>query len=425
MALCRNAKGPLSRMLTTRPGVSYGQRYSTAATATPIYQSADDKTAFRYAFGVLSRRFSSQTPPAAAVQMSLIKQLRERTSAPIKDVKASLVQCNWDIEAAQTDLRKRGKVLAMKKAGRVATEGLLALAQNEGKAAVIELNCETDFVARNEIFQYLALTLAKQALLVENASQLVSGVHPVGLESLEELKLNLEHPKISGDTTVQNAITEVAAMMGENVRLRRGFVMSAPSPGVLSTYLHTSPQPEHAMISKISYELEGLGYRRISFGLRHLMCMDVGLGRIVGLLSLEIEDGNSPLEDLQRVGSELAVHLVAAKPLFLTKEGVSSDALESEREILKSQAESTGKSQMAIEKMVEGRLRKYYEEVVLVEQKFVMNDTMNVKTLLSNLSKEVGSTVKIGNFFRMEVGEGIQREEALSADEPAAQAAGF
>jgi len=97
MALCRNAKGPLSRMLTTRPGVGFGQSYSTAATATPIYQSADDKTAFRYAFGVLSRRFCSQTPPAAAVQMSLIKQLRERTSAPIKDVKASLVQCNWDI----------------------------------------------------------------------------------------------------------------------------------------------------------------------------------------------------------------------------------------------------------------------------------------------------------------------------------------
>uniref|UniRef100_A0A6N2MTV0 Elongation factor Ts, mitochondrial n=1 Tax=Salix viminalis TaxID=40686 RepID=A0A6N2MTV0_SALVM len=391
MALCRNVKGPLSRMLAIRPGVCYGQSYSTAATATPFYQSADDKTAFRYAFGVLSRQFSSQTPPAAAVQMNLIRQLRERTSAPIKDVKDSLVQCNWDIEAAQTDLRKRGKASAMKKAGRIATEGLLALAQNEGKAAVIELNCETDFVARNEIFQYLALTLAKQALLVENGSQLVSGVHPVGLESLEELKFNLEHPKISGDTTVHNAITEVAAMMGENVRLRRGFVMSAPSSGVLSTYLHTSPQP--------------------------------GLGRIAGLLSLEIEDGNSPLDALQRVGSELAVHLVAAKPLFLTKESVSSDALENEREILKSQAESTGKSQMAIEKMVEGRLRKYYEEVVLVEQKFVMNDTVNVKTLISNLSKEVGSPVKIGNFFRMEVGEGIQREEASSGDEPVAQAA--
>ncbi|CAK7349183.1 unnamed protein product [Dovyalis caffra] len=377
-------------MLRTRPGARYGQSYSTAAAASPIYQSADNKTAFRYAFGVLSRRFSSQAP-AATVQMNLIKQLRERTSAPIKDVKASLVECNWDIEAAQKDLRKRGKVLAMKKSGRTAAEGLLALAQNEGRAAVIELNCETDFVARNEIFQYLALTLAKQALLVEIASQLVSGVHPIGLESLEELKLNLEHPKISGDTTVQNAITEVAAIMGENVRLRRAFLMSAPSPGVLSTYLHTSPQP--------------------------------GLGRIAGLLSLEIEDGNSQLDALQHVGSELAVHLVAAKPLFLQKEDVPSHALESEREILKSQAESTGKPQMAIEKMVEGRLRKYYEEVVLLEQKFAVNDTINVKTLLSNLSKEVGSSVKIGSFFRMEVGEGIQREEALSADDPVAQAA--
>lgn len=97
MALFRNVKGPLSRVLAIRPGVCYGQSYSTAATATPFYQSADDKTAFRYAFGVLSRQFSSQTPPAAAVQMNLIRQLRERTSAPIKDVKDSLVQCNWDI----------------------------------------------------------------------------------------------------------------------------------------------------------------------------------------------------------------------------------------------------------------------------------------------------------------------------------------
>ncbi|CAK7337155.1 unnamed protein product [Dovyalis caffra] len=197
----------------------------------------------------------------------------------------------------------------MKKSGRTATDqGLLALAQNEGMAAVVELNCKTDFVARNEIFLYLAL-------LVENASQLVSGVHPVGLESLEVLKLNLEHPKISGDTTVQNAITEVAAIMGENVRLRRDFLMSAPSPGVLSTYLDTIlNQPlanSHRMLNS--------------------------LGRIAGLLSLEIEDGNSQLDALQCVGSELAVHLMAAKPLFVTKEDISSDALESELEILKSQ----------------------------------------------------------------------------------------
>ncbi|XP_048139122.1 elongation factor Ts, mitochondrial isoform X2 [Rhodamnia argentea] len=339
---------------------------------------------------VVERGFSSGGNVGTTEQMNLIRQLRDRTSAPIKEVKSALVDCHWDIEAAQRELRKRGQVVASKKSLRTAAEGLLALAQNGGKAAVIELNCETDFVARNEIFQYLALALAKQALLVENPSNQVSGIFHMGPEHLEGLNLKLEHPKISGETTVQNAITEVAAIMGENVKFRRGYAMCASSHGVLSTYLHTSPQP--------------------------------GLGRIAGILCLEVEDENSQLDALRRVGSELAMHIVAAKPLFLTKELVTPDALESEREILKSQAETSGKSQMAIDKMVEGRLRKYMEEVVLMEQKFVVNDSINVKTLIGNLSKEVGSSVKIGNFFRMEVGEGIQRNEALSVPEPVAQA---
>lgn len=322
--------------------------------------------------------------------MNLIKQLRERTSSPIKDVKAALIDCNWDIEAAQKELRKRGKVLASKMSARTAAQGLLALAQNETRAAVIELNCETDFVARNDIFQYLASSLAKLALSVENPPLSAAGVSPVGPEYLEDLKMNFDHPKFSGETTVQNAITEVAAMMGENVRLRRGFLMSTPN-GIVSTYLHTCPRP--------------------------------GLGRIAGVLSLEAEDQLSLSDALQRVGSELAMHVVAAKPLFLTRELVSSEAMESEREILRSQAESTGKSQLAIEKMVEGRLKKYVEEVVLMEQKFVVNDSINVKTVLNNLSKEVGSSVKIGSFFRMEVGEGIQREGTSSSSEPVAQAA--
>ncbi|MED6195441.1 hypothetical protein PIB30_037869 [Stylosanthes scabra] len=327
---------------------------------------------------------------SASDQMNLIKQLRERTSAPIKDVKAALVDSDWNIEEAQKELRKKGKVLASKKSSRTAAEGLLALAQNDAKAALIELNCETDFVARNDIFQHLALSLAKKALLVENTSQLVSGAFQVGPESLEEMTLNLEHPKISGETTVHNAITEVAAMMGENIKLRRGYVMPAPSQGIISTYLHTSPQP--------------------------------GLGRIAGILSLEADEGKTQVDAIQRVGSELAMHVVAAKPLFLTKELVSSDALENEREVLRSQAEASGKPQMAIEKMVEGRLRKYFEEVVLMEQKFIVSDTMNVKTVLDNLSKEVGSPVRVVNFLRMEVGEGIARQET-DASEPVAQAA--
>ncbi|KAK6151528.1 hypothetical protein DH2020_014163 [Rehmannia glutinosa] len=264
------------------------------------------------------RTYSSEV--SASEQMNLIKQLRERTSAPIKEVKSALVACNWDIEAAQKDLRKRGVALASKKSSRTAAEGLLALAQNQKKAVVVELNCETDFVARNDIFQYLALSLAKTALLLEGSSQ-ASVAIPVGPESLGGLKMNFDHPKLSGERTVENAITEVAAMMGENVKLGGGFTISAPSHSVLSTYLHTSPQP--------------------------------GIGRIAGLLSLEVEDEVASLDAVQRVGSELAMHVVAAKPLFLTKEDVASDALANERDILRSQAESTGKTQMAIDKMVE------------------------------------------------------------------------
>ncbi|XP_022143336.1 elongation factor Ts, mitochondrial [Momordica charantia] len=400
MAFCRAAKRSLGFVISNRlvNNASRHEFSSCATNRTFVVEGVQYGSSVPFSHSVFSalnlklsllRRFSVETP-AGSDQMSLIRQLRERTSAPIKDVKAALIDCSWDIEAAQTELRKRGKVLALKKSSRTAAEGLLALAQNETKAVVVELNCETDFVARNEIFQYLALSLARQALL-SGSSDNVSGTFPVGLEQLEGMKLNLDHPKISGETTALNAITEVAGIMGENIKLRRGFSMSASSTGVISTYLHTSPRP--------------------------------GLGRIAGILSLEVEGGNSKSDALQRVGSELAMHIVAAKPLFLTKELVASDALESEREIIKSQAETSGKPQMAIEKMVEGRLRKYMEEVVLMEQKFIVNDSINIKTLLDNLSKEVGSPVKIGNFLRVEVGEGIQRLETSDASEPVAQAA--
>ncbi|EPS71162.1 hypothetical protein M569_03593, partial [Genlisea aurea] len=309
-------------------------------------------------------------------QMNLIKELREATSAPIKEVKSALVSSNWDIEAAQKDLRKRGVVLASKKSSRTAGEGLLALAQNQEKAVVVELNCETDFVARNEIFQYLALSLAKSALLLEGTKNDNALTHFMA-EHLEDLRLSFNHPKLTGEKTLQNAIAEVAAMMGENVKLGGGFAISAPSHGVLSTYLHASPQP--------------------------------GLGRIAGVVSLDVEDSSAPLDSVRTVGSQLAMHVVAAKPLFLAKEDVNSDALGNEEEILRSQAESTGKSETAIDKIVEGRLRKYFEEVVLLEQKFVVDDTVNVKTVLSNLSKTVESNVKISNFVRVQVGQGLKK----------------
>ncbi|XP_062191435.1 elongation factor Ts, mitochondrial [Phragmites australis] len=336
--------------------------------------------------GMFLRRFSSEVP--ASEQMSLIKQLRERTSAPIKDVKASLVSCNWDIEAAQKDLRKRGVVLAAKKSSRTAAEGLLAIAQDEKRAAVVELNCETDFVARNDVFQYLASSFAKMALSAQGSGELSL---PFGPEYLENMSINLDHPKLSGETTVQSAVTEVAAMVGENVKLRRGFMLSTTAHGVVSSYMHTCPHP--------------------------------GLGRIAGLVTLEAENSSALLGALKRVGPSIAMHIVAAKPLFLSKELVSAAAVENEREILQTQAESSGKSQMAMDKMVEGRLRKYFEEVVLMEQKYVLNDSTNIKTVLNDLSKEVGSKVTIGNFIRMEVGEGIERAEAADGSEAVARTA--
>ncbi|KAL9266736.1 Elongation factor Ts, mitochondrial-like protein [Drosera capensis] len=337
--------------------------------------------------GILFRSYSV----SGSDQISLIKQLRERTSAPMKDVKSALVDSNWDIEAAQKELRRRGKTLASKKSARAAAEGLLALEQDENKAVVVELNCETDFVARNDIFQHVASSLAKLALTVEGSSEHVSGTFSVEPEKFEDLQLKLDHPKLSGERTVQSAITELTVMMGENVKLRRCYALSKNSPGILSTYLHSSPQQ--------------------------------GLGRLAGILSLEVDDGHASLDALHNVGSELAMHIVAAKPLFISKELVSSEALDSEREILKSQAEASGKPQLAIEKMVEGRLRKYYEEVVFMEQKFFLNDAMTVKTLLENLSREIGCPVKIGSFLRMEVGEGIEKVVAAGESEPVAQAA--
>lgn len=375
----------------------FGHGYTTWACRVPcisdfreaLFASSNGCSYLSHERQMALRSFSVEV--SSSEQLNLIKQLRERTSAPIKDVKSALVSCNWDIEIAQKNLRKKGVVLASKKASRIATEGLLALAQNDTKATVIELNCETDFVARNEIFQYLALSLAKIALSVESSAEQVPTGFSLGSEYLEGLKINLDHPKLSGETTVQGAITEVAAMVGENVKLRRGYTISKSSNGVISSYLHTSPQP--------------------------------GLGRLAGILTLEVEDENAPEEALAQVGSQLAMHIVAAKPQFISKELVSSEALDSERDILKSQAEATGKSQMAIEKMVEGRMRKYMEEVVLLEQKFIVNDAITIKTLINDLSKEVGFPVKVGNFIRMEVGEGIQRAETSTMEDVVAQTA--
>lgn len=309
----------------------------------------------------------------------------------MKDVKAALVQCNWDIEAAFTELRKKGLAAVSKKASRVASEGLLALSEKGGAAAIVELNSETDFVARNEIFQHLASKVASAALSLSAASSsAASQATAIDLEALQATRIKLEHPKLKFETTVQEAIQETAAIMGENLLLRRGFFMSTTS-GVVSTYLHASHQP--------------------------------GLGRTAGLVTLDVKGGSIeiPSKSLGHVGGSLAMHIVAAQPLFLSKDLVTPEVWEREKDILLSQVANSNKPEAILKKTIEGRLRKYTEEVVLLEQKFVMNDKITVRMVLEDLSKEVGAPVDIGCFLRLDVGEGLRQEEQGSPTEVAAQ----
>lgn len=184
---------------------------------------------------------------------------------------------------------------------------------------------------------------------------------------------------MSGESTVKEAVTEVAAIMGENVRLRRGFFISSET-GIVSSYLHASADP--------------------------------GLARVVGLVTLEPEHGTLEGQDAEaQIGSALAMHVVAAKPLFLSRELVPETYLHRETDVFRSQALSSGKPSNVVDKMVQGRLRKYFEETVLLEQKFVVNDSMNVQAVLDDHHKHTGRRVHISNFLRLEVGEGMQQKD--------------
>lgn len=309
----------------------------------------------------------------------------------MKDVKAALVQCNWDLEAAFTELRKKGLAAVSKKASRVATEGLLALCEKPGIASIIELNSETDFVARNDIFQHLASCVANAALsLYDTNSGVSSDTSAIDIQALESVRIKLDHPKLNCEATVREAVQEAASIMGENLKLRRGFHISTSS-GVVSSYLHATPQP--------------------------------GLGKTAGLLSLNFKDGSGklPSEHLRTVGDYLAMHIVAARPLFLSKDTVTKEVWEREKNIILSLVAGSNKPEAIRNRMVEGRLKKYAEEVVLLNQKFLMDDKITVHEVLKDLSKNEGFPVEIGNYLRMDVGETAEREVSMAPVEVAAQ----
>lgn len=306
----------------------------------------------------------------ADINAALIKELREKSGAGMMDCKKALTETNGDMEAAVDWLRKKGLAAAAKKSSRVAAEGLVAVTTAGNKGAVIELNAETDFVARNDKFQELARNIAAAALKTATND----------VEALKNADL--------GGKTVQDGVVNAIAVIGENMNLRRVSFLSV-SQGVVAQYIHNSAAP--------------------------------GLGKIGVLVALE-SAGNA--DKLNELGRQIAMHIAAAKPEALNVEDVNPESLNRERSVLKDQAIASGKTAEIAEKMVEGRIRKYYEEVVLLEQLYVMDGKTKVREVVEAAAKEIGAPVKVTAFTRFLLGEGIEKEETDFAAEVAAVANG-
>ncbi len=299
----------------------------------------------------------------AEISAALVRELRERTGAGMMDCKKALVENGGEMDAAIDWLRKKGLAAAAKKSGRVAAEGLVGVASAPKRAAMVEVNAETDFVARNESFQGFVAEVAGLALSVgEDVEALKAATYPGTMHS------------------VQEELTRLIATIGENMSIRRARVLRVPS-GTVATYMHNAVKP--------------------------------GLGKIGVLVALEAESEIAALEGL---GRQIGMHVAAARPEALDVNAVEPSALARERAVLEEQARASGKPPAVIEKMVEGRIRKYYEEVVLLEQVYVVDGETRVKAVV----EKAGG--KLVGFARFQLGEGIQKEATDFAAEVAAQA---
>ncbi len=307
----------------------------------------------------------------AEITAALVKQLRETSGAGMMDCKKALTETGGDLEGAVDWLRKKGLAAAAKKAGRVAAEGLVGVAAEGTKGAVVEVNSETDFVARNEAFQGFVAKVAEVALQVGG-----------DLEAIKAAK----YP--GSGNSVADELTNMIAKIGENMSLRRAASVSV-SDGVVCSYVHNQTAP--------------------------------GLGKIGVLVGLESKGDKAKLEAL---GKQLAMHVAAAKPQAVNRDGVDASALERERDVLSEQARASGKPEEIIAKMVEGRLRKFYEEVVLLEQVFVIDGETKISKVLEGAAKEAGAPVAIAGFVSFQLGEGVEREEQDFAAEVAATLGG-
>jgi len=304
-----------------------------------------------------------------SISASQVKQLREMSGAGMMDCKAALGETGGDMEAAIDWLRKKGIAKADKKAGRTAAEGLIGIHGSDGKAAMVEVNSETDFVARNDEFQKLVANIARAAL-DNNAS----------IEALG----NSAYP--GGEKNVADTLKDAIGTIGENMTLRRVASVNVEN-GVVATYIHNAAAD--------------------------------GLGKLGVLVAIETQ-GNK--DQAREFGRQVAMHIAATNPLALTAEQVDSAAIEREKAIFSDQARGSGKPENIIEKMVEGRMRKFFEEVVLLSQPFVVNPDLSVEAALKEAEKSIGAPAKITSYVRFALGEGIEKETSDFAAEVAAVA---
>ena len=302
----------------------------------------------------------------AEITAAAVKELRERTGAGMMDCKKALGETQGDMEAAIDWLRTKGLAAAAKKAGRTAAEGLVGVAVAGNRGAVVEVNSETDFVAKNEQFQEFVRTVADLALQGSgNVENLLSASWPAG-------------------GTVQEKLTSNVATIGENQSLRRTAVLLV-NDGVVVSYVHNSVAP--------------------------------GLGKIGVLVALESAADKGALETL---GKQLAMHIAAANPQALTGEELDSATIERERSIAAEKAKESGKPDAIVEKMVEGAIAKFRKENALLSQLFVMDNKTKVEDVVAAAGKQAGATITISAFVRFQLGEGIEKKESDFAAEVAA-----
>lgn len=292
--------------------------------------------------------------------LNLIKKLRENTGCGIADCNRALSACKDDYDSSVDWLRKKGLSSAAKKSSRTTTEGLIGIFIDDQKASIVEVNSETDFVARNDKFQELVLNTAKAAVNINE----------------QENYLEIVQNQIFNGKKISDEFTDKIAVIGENLQFRRGRTITLSGNGVIVPYLHN-------VVSE-------------------------GLGKIGVLIALK---SSASVDSLQELGKQIAMHIAAMKPEFLDRSKVPNERLDREKDILIEQSKNSGKPQNIIDKMIEGRIKKFYEEICLLDQSFVMDDKIKVSDVLKNFEKENGNSVEIQEFVLFILGEGLEKKE--------------